>query len=115
MVNWEKFHWEAFKMKCLLSPLRIHLIYITLKENSELIFLHLRKVLKTRRRIEIIHYKASIVYGKHHDGLRKFSSGTIQNECITFTSEYPSYEDHFESKLRDRVSASNKCFEQPEE
>ena len=37
---------------------------------------------------------------KHHDELRKFSSGPIQNEVLTITSEPTYYEDHFERKFQ---------------
>ena len=47
-----KFSSGIIKIKCFLSPMNIHLIQITLIENSNLRFLHMRKVLKTRRRID---------------------------------------------------------------
>ena len=34
--------------------------------------------------------------GKHHDELRKFSSGTIQNEVLTIPSEHTYSEYHFD-------------------
>ena len=40
---------------------------------------------------------------EHHGELRKFSSGTIQNEVITIISEHPYSADHFESNLQTRV------------
>ena len=51
-MNWESFHQYPFKMKCLILPLNIHLLQITLRENSKPRFLHMRKVLKTIRIID---------------------------------------------------------------
>ena len=52
---------------------------------------------------------------EHHDELRKFSSGHIQNEILTINSEHPSSADHFERKFQDKISSSNQSSEQPEE
>ena len=41
---------------------------------------------------------------EHHDELRKFSSGPIQNEVLTINFEHPSSEDHFERKFQDNIS-----------
>ena len=49
--------------------------------------------------------------GKHHDELRKFSSGPIQNEGLTITSEHPSSGDHFESKPQANISPYDQSFE----
>ena len=51
---------------------------------------------------------------KHHDELRKFSSGTIQNEVLNLTSEHPYSADNFERKFQDKIYPSDKIFEQPE-
>ena len=45
----------------------------------------------------------------------KSSSGTIQNEVLTLTSEHPSSEDQFESKSQEKISPYNQGFEKPEE
>ena len=66
-------------MRGLLSPMNIHLLHITLRENSKLSFLHLIKVLKKKE--EIIEFKE-----EHHDELRKFSSAPIQNKVLTTTT-----------------------------
>ena len=52
---------------------------------------------------------------EHYDGLRKFSSGPIQNEVLTITSEHPSYENRFEWKFKDNIFLSNQILEKPEE
>ena len=52
---------------------------------------------------------------EHHDNSRNVSSGPIQDEVLTITSEYPSSGDRFESKFQDKISLSNQIFEQPEE
>ena len=48
---------------------------------------------------------------KHHDELRKFSSGPIQNKVFTLTYEHPYSADHFESKLQANISPSDQSFE----
>ena len=40
IMNWESFHKELFKIKCLLSTLNIHPLQITLRENSKLRYLN---------------------------------------------------------------------------
>ena len=52
---------------------------------------------------------------EHHDELRKSSSGPIQNELLTLTSENPSYEDHSERKFQNNISPSDQSFEKQEE
>ena len=59
---------------------------------------------------ELIEFK-----GKHHDELGKFSSGPIQNEVLTITSEYPYFEDHFEIKFQAKFSPPDQKFEEQEE
>ena len=49
---------------------------------------------------------------EHHDELRKFSSGSIQNKVLTIKPEHPSYEDQFERKLQDKISPSDQFLEQ---
>ena len=47
----QRFHpnrFKTFKMKCLLSPLNIHLLKITLRENPNTIFLHIIKALNNQ-------------------------------------------------------------------
>ena len=39
----------------------------------------------------------------YHDKLRKSSSGTIQNEVLTITSEHPYSDDNFERKLQANI------------
>ena len=48
---------------------------------------------------------------EHHDELRNFSSGPIQNEFLTLISEHPSSENHFERKLQANISPSEKSLE----
>ena len=50
LMNWGSFYQDPFKMKCLLSPLIIHIMKITLRENSKLIFLHIIKSLKKKKK-----------------------------------------------------------------
>ena len=50
-MKWESFHRYPLKMKCLLSPLNIHILNITLRAISNRIFLHLIKVLKNEKNI----------------------------------------------------------------
>ena len=52
---------------------------------------------------------------EQHDELRKFSSGPIQNEVLTLTSEYPSSADHFGSKFQAKISPYEKSLEKQEE
>ena len=47
--------------------------------------------------------------------MRKFSSGSIQNEVLNITSEHASSEDHFERKYQFNISPSDKSFEKQEE
>ena len=49
--------------------------------------------------------------GEHHDALRKYSSGPIQNEVLTLTSEHPYSADHFERKSQDKISPYDQSFE----
>ena len=50
---------NTLKMKCLLSPLNLHLMKITLRQNSKPIFHHLIKVLKKIRIIDIVQVKTT--------------------------------------------------------
>ena len=52
---------------------------------------------------------------KHHNELRKFSSGPIQNEVLNIKSELPSSEYNFERKFQVKLSPYNQKFEQPKE
>ena len=47
--------------------------------------------------------------------MRKFSSGSIQNEELTIISEHPSSADQFERKPQANMSPSDKSFEKQEE
>ena len=94
-------------MKYLLSPPNIHIVKITLRENTKPIFLHLIKVLKI---IQII----DRAQGKTPLWIYKFFIGTYSNEVLTITSEHPSSEDHFETKFQDNISPYNQIFEQAE-
>ena len=48
---------------------------------------------------------------EHHDTLRKSSSGPIQNEVLTITSEHPSSEDKIEGIFQANISPSDQSFE----
>ena len=50
-----------------------------------------------KREEEFIDFKE-----EHHNTFRKYSSGPIQNEVITLTSEHLSSEDHFEKNSKTR-------------
>ena len=52
MMNWESFHQDPFKTRCLPWTLNIHILQITMKNKSRLRFFHLIKVLKTGIRID---------------------------------------------------------------
>ena len=56
-MNWESLYQNPLKIKCLLSPLDIHLLKITLRENSKPRFLYLIKVLKIGIIIDIVQGK----------------------------------------------------------
>ena len=45
----------------------------------------------------------------------KFSSKLIVNEVVTITSETPSSEDHFETKLQAKFDKSDQTFEQQQQ
>ena len=57
--------------------------------------------------------KEELIYFKeeHHDALKKFSSGPIQNEVLTLTSYHPSSADHFDIKFQANISSSNQSSE----
>ena len=46
--------------------------------------------------------------------MRKCSSGPIQNEVLTITSEHQYSEDHFENKFQTKISPYNQIFEKLE-
>ena len=52
---------------------------------------------------------------KYHDESRKFSSGPIQHEVLTITSEHKSSEDNFERKLQAKISPSDQSIKKLEE
>ena len=58
---------------------------------------------------ELIYFKE-----EHHDELRKFSSGPIQNEWLTLTSEHLSSTYHFERKSKVKIYPSDQSFENKE-
>ena len=52
---------------------------------------------------------------KHHDELRKYSSGPIQNEVLTIISEHPYPEDQFERTFQAKIYPSDQSSEKQEE
>ena len=59
---------------------------------------------------ELIEFKE-----EYHDELRNFSSGPIQNEAITLTSEHSSSSYHFQRKFQAKISRYDQSFEKQEE
>ena len=94
-------------MKCLLSPLNIHILKITFGENPKTIFLHLIEVFKTRRII-------TRVQGKKRMESNVFSSQHIQNEVLTITYEHPYSKYDFDRKFQANISPSDQSYEKQE-
>ena len=84
---------KSLKIKCLLSPLSIQPLKITLRSNSKPIFLYRIMFLKISRRI-------GRFQGKKHMEPKTFSLEHIENKMVPLNSEYLSSEDYFENKLQ---------------